>query len=160
MFITLPAQLARPSAVGFCCGQLNPDTWLGRSSAFAGRAPVLPVAKIATLLALLMELSPQDCGYQRSRLCTELLAIKINRLIELNVAASTLRRGLPRMGIVWLPTLWCCTIRFSYLVGFVVSPHDDTSPLLKYTNTFKATPGDRLCQKCKIVSSGCQNCSP
>lgn len=153
MFITLPAQLARPSAVGFCCGQLNPDTWLGR-------APVLPVAKIVTLLALLMELSPQDCGYQRSRLCTELLAIKINRLIELNVAASTLRRGVPRMGIVWLPTLWCCTIRFSYLVGFVVSPHDDTSPLRKYTNTFKATPGDRLCQKCKIVSSGCQNCSP
>ena len=33
----------------------------------AGRAPVLPVAKIVTLLVLLMQFSPQDFGYQRSR---------------------------------------------------------------------------------------------
>ncbi|MFM5573663.1 IS630 family transposase [Aeromonas veronii] len=49
----------------------------------AGRAPVLPVAKIVTLLVLLMQFSPQDFGYQRSR-------------------------WLPRMGIVWrrpVPTL-------------------------------------------------------
>ena len=46
----------------------------------AGRAPVLPIAKIVTLLVLLMQFSPQDFGYQRSRWCTELLAIKINRL--------------------------------------------------------------------------------
>ena len=55
-----------------------------------------------------MQFSPQDFGYQRSRWCTELLAIKINRLTGLNVAASTLRRWLPRMGIVWrrpVPTL-------------------------------------------------------
>ena len=74
----------------------------------AGRAPVLPIAKIVTLLVLLMQFSPQDFGYQRSRWCTELLAIKINRLTGLNVAASTLRRWLPRMGIVWrrpVPTL-------------------------------------------------------
>jgi hypothetical protein len=44
----------------------------------AGRTPVLPVAKIVTLLVLLMQFSPQDFGYQRSRWCTELLAIKIN----------------------------------------------------------------------------------
>ncbi len=49
----------------------------------AGRAPVLPVAKIVTLLLLLMQFSPQDFGYRR-------------------------RRWLPRMGIVWrrpVPTL-------------------------------------------------------
>ena len=46
----------------------------------AGRAPVLPIAKIVTSLVLLMQFSPQDFGYQRSRWCTELLAIKINRL--------------------------------------------------------------------------------
>ncbi|WP_323897900.1 winged helix-turn-helix domain-containing protein, partial [Aeromonas allosaccharophila] len=65
-------------------------------------------AKIVTLLVLLMQFSPQDFGYQRSRWCTELFAIKINRLTGLNVAASTLRRWLPRMGIVWrrpVPTL-------------------------------------------------------
>ncbi len=44
----------------------------------AGRAPVLPVAKIVTFLVLLMQFSPQDFGSQRSRWCTELLAIKIN----------------------------------------------------------------------------------
>ncbi|EPC4037709.1 helix-turn-helix domain-containing protein, partial [Aeromonas salmonicida] len=41
----------------------------------AGRAPVLPIAKMVTLLVLLMQFSPQDFGYQRSRWCTELLAI-------------------------------------------------------------------------------------
>ncbi|HGE8269998.1 TPA: IS630 family transposase [Aeromonas hydrophila] len=74
----------------------------------AGRASVLSAAKIVTLLVLLMQFSPQDFGYQRSRWCTELLAIKINWLTGLNVAASTLRRWLPRMGIVWcrpVPTL-------------------------------------------------------
>ena len=35
---------------------------------------------IVTLLVLLMQFSPQDFGYQRSRWCTELLAIQINRL--------------------------------------------------------------------------------
>jgi len=55
-----------------------------------------------------MQFSPQDFCYQRSRWCTELLAIKINRLTGLNVAAFTLSRWLPRMGIVWrkpVPTL-------------------------------------------------------
>ncbi len=52
----------------------------------AGRAPVLPIAKMVTLLVLLMQFSPQDFGYQRSRWCTELLAIKINRLTGLNVS--------------------------------------------------------------------------
>ncbi len=59
-------------------------------------------------MVLLMQFSPQDSGYQRSRLCTEPLAIKINRLAGLNMAAYTLGRWLPRMGIVWrrpMPTL-------------------------------------------------------
>ncbi len=74
----------------------------------AGRVPVLPAAKIVTLLVLLMQFSPQDFGNQRRRWCAELLAIKINRLTCHNMAASPLRRWLPRMGIVWrrpAPTL-------------------------------------------------------
>lgn len=63
----------------------------------AGRAPVLPIAKIVTLLVLLMQFSPQDFGYQRSRWCTELLAIKINRL-TVSAAKST-----------YLPSLYCAT---------------------------------------------------
>ncbi|MNQ76341.1 hypothetical protein D3C85_911760 [compost metagenome] len=61
----------------------------------AGGAPALPIAKLVSLLVLLMQFSPQDVGYQHSRWCTELLAIKINKLMGLNVAASTLRRWLP-----------------------------------------------------------------
>jgi transposase len=56
---------------------------------------------MTTVLVLLMQSSPLDFGYQRSRWSTELLAINISRLMELNMAASTLRRWLPRMGIVW-----------------------------------------------------------
>ena len=84
----------------------------GLTSLPAGRAPVLPLAKIVTVLVLvlvlLMQFSPQDFGYQRSRWCTELLAININMLMGPNVAASTLRRWLPQMDIVWrrpVPTL-------------------------------------------------------
>ena len=55
-----------------------------------------------------IQISPQDIGYQRSRWSTELMAIEINRIMGLNVHASTIRRWLPRMGIVWrraAPTL-------------------------------------------------------
>ena len=76
MFITLPALRARPSVVGF---RWYRDEGIDALEAFTGwinRAPVLPIAKIVTPLVLLMQFSPQDFGYQRSRWCTELLAIK------------------------------------------------------------------------------------
>ena len=47
----------------------------------AGRAPVLPVAKIVTLLVLLMQFSPQDFGYQRSRWCTEGVVSQISQQV-------------------------------------------------------------------------------
>lgn len=74
----------------------------------AGRPPALPTRQIIMLLQMLIQMSPQDLGYQRSRWSTELFAIEINRLLGLNIAASTLRRWLPREGIVWrrvAPTL-------------------------------------------------------
>ena len=54
--------------------------------------------RLSPYWVLLMQFSPQDFGYQRSRWCTELLAIKINRLTGLNVAASTLRRWFTSYG--------------------------------------------------------------
>jgi len=74
----------------------------------AGRPMTLPMAQITALLSLLVQFSPKDFGYQRSRWCTELLAIQINALLGTAVAASTIRRWLPRVGIVWrrpAPTL-------------------------------------------------------
>ncbi len=47
-------------------------------------------------------------GYQRSRWSTELMTKEINRLFALSVASSTIRRWLPKAGIVWrraAPTL-------------------------------------------------------
>lgn len=70
--------------------------------------PTLPIKQIIQLLQVLIQFSPQDLGYQRSRWSTELFAIEVNRLLGLNIAASTLRRWLPREGIVWrrvAPTL-------------------------------------------------------
>jgi len=58
---------------------------------------------------MLIQFSPEDFGYQRSRWSSELFASLIHRICpELNIAASTLRRWLPRIGIVWrraAPTL-------------------------------------------------------
>lgn len=67
----------------------------------AGHPRFLSVPKIIMLLQMLIQMSPQDLGYQRSRWSTELFAIEINRLLGLDIAASTLRRWLPREGIVW-----------------------------------------------------------
>lgn len=73
-----------------------------------GRPPALPSGHIIQVLQVLIQFSPQDLGYQRSRWSTELFAIEVNRLLGLNMAASTLRRWLPRKGIIWrrvAPTL-------------------------------------------------------
>ena len=80
----------------------------GLKSLPPGRPTALPMALITTLLMLLVQFSPQGFGYQRSRWCTELLAIQINALLGTAVAASTIRRWLPRVEIVWrrpVPTL-------------------------------------------------------
>jgi transposase len=80
----------------------------GLESSTRGRAPTLPFVQIAAVLATLLKLNPQDLGYQRSRWSTELMAIEINRVFKLKVHSSTIRRWLPKLGIVWrraAPTL-------------------------------------------------------
>ena len=80
----------------------------GLESMNRGRVATLPYEQIKVVLETLIQISPQDIGYQRSRWSTELMAIEINRIMGLNVHASTIRRWLPRMGIVWrraAPTL-------------------------------------------------------
>lgn len=80
----------------------------GLKSMDTGRPPLLPMNEMLSMLVLLIQLSPQDLGYQRSRWSTELLTLELNKLFRSSVAASTVRRWLPKAGIVWrraAPTL-------------------------------------------------------
>lgn len=73
-----------------------------------GRPPTQPKALINGLLKLLIEHKPRVFGYQRSRWSTELLSLVLKRVFGLIVHRSTIRRLLPKAGIVWrraAPTL-------------------------------------------------------
>lgn len=73
-----------------------------------GRPSTTPVREMCAMLTILVQFSPQDFGYQRSRWSTELLTMQFNDLFQSTVAASTVRRWLPKVGIVWrraAPTL-------------------------------------------------------
>lgn len=57
-------------------------TWCWRTKSFKpGRAPRWPVADILHILPFLVQRSPQDFGWLRSRWSTELLALIVNRLL-------------------------------------------------------------------------------
>jgi len=73
----------------------------GLESSTRGRAATLPFLQIAAVLTTLLTLNPQSLGYQRSRWSTELMAIEVNRIFGLKVHSSTIRRWLPKLGIVW-----------------------------------------------------------
>lgn len=80
----------------------------GLKSIRPGRAPRWPVADILQLLPLLVQRSPKDFGWLRSRWSTELLALVINRLFDVTLHRSTLHRYLRQADMVWrraAPTL-------------------------------------------------------
>lgn len=80
----------------------------GLKSLRPGRAPRWPVADILQLLPLLVQRSPKDFGWLRSRWSTELLVLVINRLFDVTLHRSTLHRYLRQADMVWrraAPTL-------------------------------------------------------
>ncbi|BFJ70970.1 MULTISPECIES: IS630 family transposase [Salmonella] len=80
----------------------------GLKSLRPGRAPRWPVADILQLLPLLVQRSPKDFGWLRSRWSTELLALVINRLFDVTLHRSILHRYLRQADMVWrraAPTL-------------------------------------------------------
>ncbi|EJM6239692.1 IS630 family transposase [Salmonella enterica] len=80
----------------------------GLKSLRPGSAPRWPVADILQLLPLLVQRSPKDFGWLRSRWSTELLALVINRLFDVTLHRSTLHRYLRQADMVWrraAPTL-------------------------------------------------------
>ena len=54
----------------------------------------------AALLKWVQE-PPATCGYLRSRWTSEMLAVQLYETLEIPIHASTVRRLLPRLGIVW-----------------------------------------------------------
>lgn len=99
---------AARSSVNRWIGWYTESGMEGLKSLDSGRPSTLPMAQILTMLTVLVQISPEELGYQRSRWSTELMTIEINRLFELSVASSTIRRWLPKAGLVWrraAPTL-------------------------------------------------------
>lgn len=100
-----------------CCARSSLGRWInwftlygleGLKSLPSGRGRRWPFEHICVLLRQLIQHSPEDFGYQRSRWSTELLAIKINEITGCRLHASTVRRWLPSAGVVWrraAPTL-------------------------------------------------------
>lgn len=99
---------AARSSINRWCGWYEKDGIDGLKDAPQGRPAVLPGDAIAQLLFVLVEWTPQELGYQRSRWSTELFAQVIHEYAGIKLHSSTLRRWLPHLGIVWrraAPTL-------------------------------------------------------
>ncbi|MEB5958185.1 IS630 family transposase [Escherichia coli] len=100
-----------------CCARSSIGRWInwltqygleGLKSLPSGRQRRWPFEQICALLCQLVQRTPGDFGYQRSRWSTELLAIKIREITGCQLHASTVRRWLPAAGLVWrraAPTL-------------------------------------------------------
>lgn len=64
---------------------------------------------ICGVLKIFLKYTPRTLGYQRSRWSTELFALLLNKLCNIQIHSSTIRRWLPKAGIVWrraAPTLY------------------------------------------------------
>lgn len=80
----------------------------GLKSLRPGRASRWPVTDILQVLPRLVQRSPKDFGWLRSRWSTELLVRIVNRLFDVTLHRSTLHRYLKQAGMVWrraAPTL-------------------------------------------------------
>jgi transposase len=100
-----------------CCARSSIGRWInwlteygleGLKTLPSGRQRRWPFEQICALLRQLVQRTPGDFGYQRSRWSTELLAIKIREITGCQLHASTVRRWLPAAGLVWrraAPTL-------------------------------------------------------
>jgi|GEM_PF-946076 putative transposase len=73
----------------------------GLKSLKPGREPQWPIADILPILPLLVQRSPQDFGWLRSRCSTELLALVVNRIFNISLHPTTLYRYLKQAGLVW-----------------------------------------------------------
>ncbi len=73
----------------------------GLEPAPRGRSPWTVTDELGEALSQVLEQTPKDYGYLRSRWSSELLARVLSEAHALEVHASTIRRLLPRLGFVW-----------------------------------------------------------
>lgn len=73
----------------------------GLAPARPGRAPWTRTDALGEAVCEVLDKTPQDFGYLRSRWSSELLSLVLQRDYAIEVHASTLRRALPRLGFVW-----------------------------------------------------------
>ncbi len=100
-----------------CCARSSVGRWInwfthcgieGLVSLPSGRPLRWPTVLIFTLLRKLIQFSPGDFGYQRSRWCSDILTLKINEITGLTLHHGVVRRWLSSASFVWLraaPTL-------------------------------------------------------
>lgn len=67
----------------------------------AGRPAETVSDEVCTTLLELIQKEPRDYGYLRSRWTSEMLAEQIDEQLEQPIHASTVRRLLPKLGVVW-----------------------------------------------------------
>ncbi|WMV70710.1 IS630 family transposase [Xenorhabdus griffiniae] len=75
--------------------------WIGLKSQPAGRHRQWDLAPLLPFILHLLEISPQQLDYVRSRWSLELFIIQINKIINMKFSISTLYRFLHKNKIVW-----------------------------------------------------------
>ncbi|WP_391528947.1 IS630 family transposase [Photorhabdus akhurstii] len=73
----------------------------GLNSLPAGRPAVWDLTPLYSLLLFLLQQSPQEFGYLRSRWSLELMTHTLNELLNLSLTQSVLYRYFSQVGIVW-----------------------------------------------------------
>jgi transposase len=73
----------------------------GLISELAGRRPGTVTEAVTAHLLMLIEKSPEEYGYLRSRWTSEMLAGQLRQNLDMFIHASTVRRLLPRLGVHW-----------------------------------------------------------
>ncbi len=92
---------AARSTVGQWRGLYEEFGEAGLEPASRGRSPWTVTDEVMERLEALLEQTPQDYGYLRSRWSSELLALELERQLGVRIHASTVRRLLPRLDFVW-----------------------------------------------------------
>jgi len=99
--VTAALNFAARSSVGRWRSLYEEYGEAGLESAQRGRSPWTVTEELGDTLAQLLEQSPNDYGYLRTRWSSELLALVVREVYCIEVHASTVRRLLPRLGFVW-----------------------------------------------------------
>ncbi|VAX06779.1 hypothetical protein MNBD_GAMMA25-1433, partial [hydrothermal vent metagenome] len=92
---------ASRSSIRDWCSRYNTYGEVGLVPEEPGRPAETVTDKVCTTLLELLQKEPEGYGYLRSRWTSEMLAEQVYEHIGQPIHASTVRRLLPKLGIVW-----------------------------------------------------------